>query len=78
MADTPNKLLEKKNDIIIHIYELNKNNRLMGTLYADQTGDSPHVSSHSNRPIMLLHHVDSNSMLVEPLKYQKEPTLIVA
>ncbi len=25
VADTPNKLLEKKNDIFIHIYELNEN-----------------------------------------------------
>jgi hypothetical protein len=50
----------------------------MGTLYANQTGDFPHVSSHGNRSIMLLHHVDSNSMWVEPLKNQKEPTLIAA
>jgi hypothetical protein len=27
---------------------------------------------------MLLHHIDSNSMWVEPLKNQKEPTLIAA
>jgi hypothetical protein len=63
---------------IIHIYELNENNQLTGTLYADQTGDFPHVSSHGNRSIMLLHHVNSNSMWVEPLKNQKEPTLIAA
>jgi hypothetical protein len=78
VADTPDKLLEKKNDIFIHIYELNENDRLTGTLYADQTGDFPHVSSHGNRSIMLLHHVNSNSMWVEPLKNQKEPTLIAA
>ncbi len=78
VADTPDKLLEKKNDKFIHIYELNKNGRLMGTLYPDQTGDFPHVSSRVNRSIMLLHHVDSNSMWVEPLKNQKEPTLITA
>ncbi len=78
VADTPNKLLEKKNDIFIYIYELNENDRLTGTLYADQTGDFPHVSSHGNRSIMLLHHIDSNSMWVESLKNQKEPTLIAA
>ncbi len=49
VADTPDKLLEKKNDIFIHIYKLNENDQLMGTLYADQTGDFPHISSHGNR-----------------------------
>jgi hypothetical protein len=49
VADTPNKLLEKKNDIFIDIYELNENDRSIGTLYADQTGDFPHVSSGFNR-----------------------------
>jgi hypothetical protein len=78
VADTLDKLLEKKNDIFIHIYKLNENNQLTGTLYTDQTGDFPHVSSHGNRLIMLLHHVNSNSMWVEPLKNQKEPMLIVA
>jgi hypothetical protein len=73
-----NKFLERKNDIFIHIYKLNENNRLTGTLYADQTGDFPHISSHGNRSNMLLHHVDSNSMWVEPLKNQKEPMLIAA
>jgi hypothetical protein len=62
VADTPNKLLENKNDMFIHIYELNENNQLMGTLYADQTGDFPYISSHGNRSIMLMYHVDSNSM----------------
>jgi hypothetical protein len=62
VADTPDKLLEKKNDIFVHIYELNENNQLTGTLYANQTGDFPHVSSCGNRSIMLIHHVDSNSM----------------
>jgi hypothetical protein len=78
VADAPNKLVEKKNDIFIHIYELNENDQLTRTLYADQTGDFPHVSSRGNRSIMLMHHVDSNSMWVEPLKNQKEPTLIAA
>jgi hypothetical protein len=50
----------------------------MGTLYANQTRDFPHVSSRGNRPIMLLHHVNSNSMWVDPLKNQKEPMLIAA
>jgi hypothetical protein len=76
VADTPDKLLEKKNDVLIHIYELNENDQLTGTLYADQTGDFPHLSSHGNRLIVLLHHIDSNSMWVEPLKNQKESTLI--
>ncbi len=78
VVDTSNNLVEKKNDIFIHIYELNENNQLTGTLYANQTGDFPHISSRSNRLIMLLHHVNSNSMWVEPLKNQKEPTLIAA
>jgi hypothetical protein len=78
VADTPNKLLEKQNDIFIHIYELNENDQLTGTLYTNQTGDFPHVSSRGNRSIMLLHHINSNSMGVEPLKNQKESTLIAA
>ena len=62
----------------MHIYELYQEDRLTATIYADQTGDFPYISSQGNKSIMLLHHIDSNSFWVEPLKNQTEGLLIAA
>ncbi len=50
----------------------------MATIYANQTGDFLYISSQGNRSIMLLHHINSNSFWVEPLKNQTEGLLIAA
>jgi hypothetical protein len=77
----PNPSIKKKHNIFVHIYELNQEVRLLATIYADQTGDSgdfSYISSQGNRSIMLLHHVNSNSFWIEPLKNQTEGLLIAA
>ena len=48
------------------------------TRYSDQTGNFPYISSRGNRSIMVIHHFNSNSFWLEPLKNQKEGLLIVA
>ena len=70
--------LEKKGDIFVTHYELGEDERLSNTMFSDQTGAFPFVSSRNNRFIMVVHHVDSNSTWVEPLQNQLEGTLIAA
>jgi len=70
--------IKKKQDISIHVYELDEDNQLTNAIYSNQTGDFPYISSRGNRSIMVIHHVDSNSLWVEPLKTQKEGALIAA
>ena len=70
--------IEKKGDIYIKVYELGQEGRLSNTMFSDQTGEFPFISSRGNKFIMLVHHVDSNSTWVEPLKNQLEGTLIAA
>jgi hypothetical protein len=70
--------IEKKQDIFIHTYELDEDNWLKNAIYSNQTGDFPYISSRGNRSIMVIHHVDSNSFWVEPLKNRKEGSLIAA
>ncbi len=73
---SPKPSIKKKHNIFVHLYKLNQEDRLMATIYADQTGDFPYISSQGNRSIMLLHHINSNSFWVEPLKNQTEGLLI--
>ncbi len=51
---------------------------LKNTLYTDQTGHFPFVSSLGNCYIMILHHVDSNSFWSKALKNNSEGELILA
>ena len=48
------------------------------TLYTDQTGMFPHLSSQGNRYQMILYHVGSNSIWTEPTKNKTEGELILA
>jgi hypothetical protein len=75
---SPNPSIKKKHDIFVHVYKLNQEDRLTATIYANQTGDFPYISSRGNRSIMLLHHANSNFFWVEPLKNQTEGLLIAA
>ena len=67
--DTP---LPKKNDILIRTYDTTD------TMYTDQTGGFPTMSSRGNRYQMILYHVDSNSIWVEPTKNKTEGEMIAA
>eukprot|EP00804_Cyclotella_cryptica_P003838 CCRYP_020455-RA/>CCRYP_020455-RA protein AED:0.30 eAED:0.34 QI:0/0/0/1/1/1/2/0/650 len=64
--------LPQLHDIFIQTYDTH------GTLYTDQTGTFPHLSSQGNRYQMILYHVDSNSIWAEPTKNKTEGELILA
>ncbi len=51
---------------------------LKDTLYTDQTGRFPFVSSLGNRYIIILHHMDSNSSWSKALKNKSKGELILA
>jgi hypothetical protein len=76
-AEPPNKNQTiiphvKKHDILILVYDAK------ATMYSDQTGKFPAVSSKGNKYIMVLHDVDSNSLWAEPMKNQISGKLILA
>ena len=64
--------IKKKNNILISVYDTND------TMYTDQTGKSPHVSSRGNRYQIVAIHIDTNSIWVEALKNRTEGELILA
>eukprot|EP00804_Cyclotella_cryptica_P007757 CCRYP_001358-RA/>CCRYP_001358-RA protein AED:0.08 eAED:0.05 QI:0/0/0/1/0/0/4/0/1076 len=68
----PRTPLPQLHDIFIRTYDTH------GTLYTDQTGKFPHLSSQGNRYQMILYHVDSNSIWAEPTKNKTEGELILA
>jgi hypothetical protein len=51
---------------------------LKDTMYMDQTGHFPFVSSLGNHYIMILHHMNSNSSWSKALKNNSEGLLILA
>jgi hypothetical protein len=75
---SPDPSIKKKHNLFVHIYKSNQEDHLMATIYVDQTGDFPYISSQGKKSIMLLHHVDSNFFWVEPLKNQTAGLLIAA
>jgi hypothetical protein len=63
---------ESKKDIFICMYELKK------TMYSNQMGRFPQVSSLGNKYIMVIHNVNSNSLWAEALKDNTGGKLILA
>ncbi len=61
-----------KQDVLIMVYNLRS------TMYTDQTGKFPHISSLANQYIMILHDVDSNSSWVEAIKNNTKGELILS
>jgi hypothetical protein len=59
-------------DVLIRVTDLKD------TMYMDQTGRFPFVSSLGNRYIMILHHMDSNSSWSKALKNNSKGELILA
>ena len=47
-------------------------------MYTDQTGNFPHVSIQGNRYMMVLAHIDSDSIWVEPMKNRTEGGMMLA
>eukprot|EP00804_Cyclotella_cryptica_P000161 CCRYP_017462-RB/>CCRYP_017462-RB protein AED:0.41 eAED:0.48 QI:0/0/0/1/0/0/2/0/213 len=68
----PRTPLPQLHDIFIRTYDSHS------TLYTDQTGKFPHLSSQGNQYQMILYHVDSNSIWAEPTKNKTEGELILA
>ena len=64
--------LPKQHAIVIKTYDTHD------TMYTDQTGKFPHQSSRGNRYQMILYHVDSNLIWVEPMKNHTEGEMILA
>jgi hypothetical protein len=49
-----------------------------GKVYADQTGKFPCTSASGNNYIMVIYDYDSNTILLEPIRNRKGPTLVEA
>ena len=64
--------LPKKDNVMIRTYDTHD------TMFTDQTGKFPHLSSRGNRYQMIMYHVDSNSIWVEPTKNKTEGEMILA
>jgi hypothetical protein len=62
----------KKHDILIMVYNAK------ATMYSDQTGMFPAVSSKGNKYVMVLHDINSNLSWAEPMRNQTGSELILA
>ena len=63
---------KKENDIYISTYDVRE------TIYSDQTGQYPVRSQRGNKYIMVLVEIDSNAILVEPMKSREDKEMIRA
>ncbi len=63
---------KKTQDIFIKTYEVRE------TIFSDQTGQFPTRSQRGNKYIMVLVEIDSNAILVEPMKSRKDEEMIRA
>ena len=61
-VDTSSLVGKKEHDVYIKVYDLR------GTVYSDQTGKFPYRSKRGYQYIMVMIHIDSNHIFVEPLK----------
>ena len=66
------KPIKKEDDIIIALYEPKR------TMYTDQKRKFPHVSIQGNRYMMVLAHIDSDSIWVEPMKNRTEGGMMLS
>ena len=51
---------------------------LKETMYSDQTGKFPYLSSKGNRYIMVAYHTDANYIFQEPMKNRTEMQMIAS
>ena len=52
--------------------------RVRETMFSDQTGQFPTRSQRGNKYIMVMVEIDSNAILVEPMKSRKDEEMISA
>ncbi len=71
-CDTLQLHSKKVRDIYTTMYDVRE------TMFSDQTGQVPTRSQSSNKYIMLLVEIDSNTILVEPIKSRKDQEMIRA
>jgi hypothetical protein len=60
---------KKIRDVYTRVYDVRN------TVFSDQTGQFPTRSQRGNKYIMVMVEIDSNAILVEPLKSRKDPEL---
>ena len=70
--EEPAEKQAKQHDIFVTTYDMRE------TMYTDQTGKFPYISSRGNKYQMVLHELDSNSSWVEPMKNRTEGEMILA
>ena len=63
---------KKVKDILVSTYDTRE------TSFSNQTGQSPKQSKRGHKYIMVLVKIDSNAILVEPMKSQKDAEMIWA
>ena len=63
---------KKENDIYISTYDVRE------TIYSDQTGQYPVRSQRGNKYIMVMVEIDSNAILVEPMRSREDKEMIRA
>jgi hypothetical protein len=63
---------KKFRDIAIHVYNVRE------TIFSDQTGKFPKRSQRGHKYIMVMVEIDSNAILVEPMKSRKDEEMIRA
>ena len=61
---------EKEHDIYTKIYDVHN------TMFTDQTGQFPKRSQCRNKYIMVMVEIDSNAILVKPMKSQKDAEMV--
>ena len=66
------KPTKKENYKLIEVYEPKE------TMYTDQTGKFPHVSIQGNRYMMVLAHIDLDSIWVEPMNNRTKGGMMLA
>lgn len=63
---------KKEQDVFMKTYNVRE------TIFSDQTGQYPTTSQRGNKYIMVLVEIDSNAILVEPMKSQNDSKMIRA
>ena len=66
---SPQLVGRKLRDVYTHVYNTRD------TIFSDQTGKFPHLSSSGNHYLMVMVDIDSSAILVEPIKNRTDPEL---
>ena len=61
---------KKERDVYTKVYEARQ------TMFSDQTGQFPKISMCGNKYIMVVVEIDSNAILVEPMKSRQDAEII--